>query len=184
MSVGLIAALAANGAIGVDGHLPWRLPRDLARFKRLTMGHALLMGRKTFDSIGRPLPGRTTVVVTRNPAWPAPPGVLVAASVAAGIAAATAATRAAAMAAGNPLADDGEVFVAGGAEIYRAALPLADLLHLTFVERDFPGDTFFPAVDWARWRLVEDEPHAAGDGAPFAYRFATYERGEPTPGGI
>jgi dihydrofolate reductase len=160
MTAALIAALAANGTIGRDGRLPWHLSPDLARFKRLTLGHTLLMGRKTFESIGRPLPGRTTVVVTRNPAWPAPPGVLVAPSVEEGLA----------------MAPGPEVFVAGGAEVYRATLPLADRLHLTWIEQDFPGDTCFPEVDWGAWRLVDEERHGPGEGAPFAYRFATYER--------
>ncbi len=162
--VSLIAALAANRTIGRDGRLPWHLSPDLVRFKRLTLGHTLLMGRKTFESIGRPLPGRATVVVTRNPLWTAPPGVLAAPSVEAGLA----------------MAPAGEVFVAGGAEVYRATLPIADRLYLTFVEQDFAGDTFFPEVDWARWRLIEDEPHPPGDGAPFPYRFSTYERAAGT----
>ena len=159
--VSLIAAVAANGAIGRAGGLPWHLPPDLARFKRLTVGHTLLMGRRTFESIGgRPLPGRTTVVVTRNPAFPATPGVVAAPTVAQAIA----------------VAPGPEVFVAGGSDVYRDALPLADRLCMTWIDRDFPGDTFFPEVDWSAWRLVDEERHPAGDGAPFAYRFATYER--------
>jgi dihydrofolate reductase len=159
--VSLIAAVAANGAIGRDGGLPWHLPPDLARFKRLTKGHTLLMGRRTFESIGsRPLPGRTTVVVTRELDLAALPGVLAVPTVAAGIA----------------VGPGPEVFVAGGAGIYRDALPLADRLAMTWIEQDFPGDTFFPAVDWSAWRLTEEERHPPGDGAPFGYRFATYER--------
>jgi len=159
--VSIIAAVAANGAIGRAGGLPWHLPPDLARFKRLTTGHTLLMGRRTFESVGgRPLPGRTTVVVTRDPVFPELPRVLAAPTVARGIA----------------IAPGPEVFIAGGSGIYRDALPLADRLCMTWIERDFDGDTFFPEVDWAAWRLVEDERHPAGDGAPFAYRFATYER--------
>jgi len=159
--VSLIAALAANRVIGRDGGLPWRLAPDLARFQRLTRGHTLLMGRRTFESIGsRPLPGRPLVVVTRDPAWTPPPGVLAARSVDEGIA----------------IAPGPEVFVAGGAGIYRDALARADRLYLTFIEQDFAGDTFFPPFDLARWRLVDEERHAAGDGAPFAYRFATYDR--------
>jgi len=159
--VSLIAAVAANGAIGRAGGLPWHLPPELARFKRLTVVHTLLMGRRTFESIGgRPLPGRTTVVVTRNPAFPATPGVVAAPTVAEAIA----------------VAPGPEVFVAGGSGVYRDALPLADRLCITWIDRDFPGDTFFPDVDWSAWRLVDEERHPAGDGAPFAYRFATYER--------
>ncbi len=159
--VSLIAAVATNGAIGRGGSLPWHLPPDLARFKRLTSGHTLLMGRRTFESIGRrPLPGRTTVVVTREAGLAAMPGVLAAPTVAEGIA----------------VAPGPEVFVAGGAGIYRDALPLADRLEMTWIEQDFPGDTFFPQVDWSAWRLTDEERHPPGDGAPFAYRFATYER--------
>ena len=159
--VSIVAAVAANGAIGVRGGLPWRLPPDLARFKRLTMGCTLLMGRRTFESIGgKPLPGRTTVVVTRSPELVAAPGVLVAPTVAQGIA----------------IAPGPEVCIAGGSEIYRDALPLADRLAMTWIERDFEADTFFPPIDWSAWRLVDEERHESGDGAPFGYRFATYER--------
>jgi dihydrofolate reductase len=162
--VAIVAAVAANGTIGRDGGLPWHLPPDLARFKRLTMGCTLLMGRRTFESIGgRPLPGRTTVVVTRSPELVVAPGVLAAPTVAEGVA----------------VAPGPEVFVAGGSGVYRDALPLADRLEMTWIERDIPGDTFFPPVDWSAWRLVEEERHEAGDGAPFAYRFATYERNVP-----
>jgi dihydrofolate reductase len=159
--VTLIAALAANRTIGRDGQVPWRLPADLARFKRRTMGHPLIMGRKTFESIGsRPLPGRPIVVLTRDRSFAPPPGVLAASSVEEAI----------------EIAAGPEVFVAGGAEVYRSALPRADRLDLTFVDADVPGDTFFPEVDWSEWRLVEEERHPPGEGVPFGYRFALYER--------
>src|SRR4029079_5034922 len=160
-------ALAQGGVIGRDNRLPWRLPPDLRRFKRLTMGHPLLLGRRTFESIGRPLPGRTTVVITRRPDWAAkgvPPGVIVARSV----------PEALSLARAQPGGE--EVFVAGGAEVYRETLALADRLHLTRIEADFPGDTFFPAFDPAAWRLVEEERHGPGEEAPFAYRFEVWER--------
>lgn len=158
MRLSAIAALASNGVIGQGNALPWRLPEDLRRFKQLTLGHTLLMGRRTFDSIGRPLPGRTTVVLTRQPGW-SHPGVLVAHDL-------DEALR---------LAPTPEVFVAGGAEVYRLALPHTQRLLLTRLHRDYPGDTFFPEVDLSQWRLVEQEHHPASAEAP-AFSFLTYER--------
>ncbi len=154
MTVTIVAAIASNGVIGRDGGLPWRLPEDLARFKRLTMGHVLVMGRRTYDSIGRPLPGRTTIVVTRQPGWSAD-GVEVAAGLD------DALSRAA--------ANDQEVFVVGGSQVYAAALPVAHRLALTLVDDCLDGDTYFPDVDWSRWREVRREPH---DG----FAFVDYER--------
>src|SRR5437867_8251794 len=130
MTLSIIAAMARNRVIGRDNRLPWHLPADLARFKQLTMGHWLLVGRKTYDSIGRPLPGRTIVVITRNKGFTAK-GVLVAYSLA----------EAVRMAAGD------EVFVAGGAQIYQQALPLARRMYLTILDQDFEGDAFFPDFD-------------------------------------
>lgn len=155
MPVTLVAAVARNGVIGRDGALPWHLPEDLRRFKSLTLGHVLVMGRRTFESIGRPLPGRTTIVVTRRPDWPAPEGVLVAPSLEAALA------RAAAL--------DDEVFLVGGAEIYRRGLEVADFLELTEVDAEPSGDTVFPAVDWSRWRQTGRTP---GDG----FTFVSYAR--------
>lgn len=156
MTVTIVAAVARNGVIGVDGGLPWHLPDDLRRFKELTMGHVLVMGRRTYESIGRPLPGRTTVVVTRQPGWSAGadevirardvPGALVLAT-----------------------EIDDEVFVVGGGHVYEEALPLADRLELTFVDAEPEGDTFFPEVDWSQWREVAREE---GDGVAYV----TYER--------
>ena len=143
MPVTILAAVARNGVIGVDGGLPWHIPGDLPRFKQRTMGHALVMGRRTYESIGRALPGRTTVVVTRQPDWKAD-GVVTAASVSEALA------RAAEF--------DDEVFVVGGAQIYAEALPVTDRLELTLVDAEPEGDTFFPEVDWLRWREVGREP--------------------------
>jgi len=158
MTLALIVAVAENGVIGVDNRLPWRLPADLQRFKQLTMGHHIIMGRRTWDSIGRPLPGRTSVVVTRNRALAVPAGVLVATSLDEAIAA---------------CAGDPEPFVIGGAELYRASLPRADRLHLTVVERAFAGDTWFPDFDRSSWRLDASERHADGE---LSYRFETWVR--------
>jgi dihydrofolate reductase len=163
MSVALIAAVGANGVIGSKGGLPWRLPEDLKRFKALTMGHTLVMGRATYDSINRPLPGRRTIVVTRQPAWTAS-GVDVAHSVDEALL----------------MAGRGPVFVAGGGEIYRQCLDRADVLHLTLVDTNVEGDTWFPEFDRSAFREVARESHAEGD-LPFA--FVTYERATPvTPG--
>jgi dihydrofolate reductase len=157
--ISLIAAMAANRAIGIDGRLPWRLPADLKRFKALTLGHTLVMGRKTHESIGRPLPGRKTIVVTHRQDY-APPGVQVAHSVDEALA----------------QAGDGEVFVGGGEEIFRQTLDRADRIYLTRIEKDFPGDTFFPEIDESAWRIVEKEDCPATDETPFAYTFLTLDR--------
>ena len=152
MPVTIVAAVARNGVIGVDGGLPWHLPEDLRRFKELTLGHVLVMGRKTYESIGRPLPGRTTVVVTRNPQWdPGAADVRVAATVEEAVDAAA--------------AIDPDVFVVGGAEVYRAALPLADRLELTLVDAEPDGDTRFPDVAWDAWRELRRDD---GDGVAYA----------------
>jgi dihydrofolate reductase len=132
----LVAAYAAGRVIGADGAIPWRIPEDFAHFKAVTMGGTLVMGRATFDSIGRALPGRTTVVVTRDPDWSAD-GVLVAHSV----------EEALALAAEQP----GETYVAGGAQIYRQTLPLATHQVLTEVEAEVEGDTFYPDFDRSEW---------------------------------
>lgn len=150
----IVAAVARNGVIGVRGGLPWQIPRDLAHFKELTMGHALVMGRATFESIGRPLPGRSNIVLTRRPDW-AHEGVDVARSLQEAV---------------DIAASRGQdVFIAGGAEVYRSALATADRLELTEVDAEPEGDTWFPSVDWSRWREVGRQP-----GPGFA--FVTYER--------
>jgi dihydrofolate reductase len=158
--ISIIAAVAANGVIGRDNDLPWRLPADLRRFKRLTMGHHLIMGRRTFESIGRPLPGRTTVVLSRRPD-PPHPDVLLARGL----------EEALQMAA----ADD-EVFVAGGAEIYALALPRADRVYLTRLHREFDGDARFPPFDEAAWELLEREDHEADERNRYPHTFLVYQR--------
>jgi dihydrofolate reductase len=132
----MVAAVADNGVIGVDGDIPWRIPDDFAHFKRTTLGHVLVMGRATFESIGRPLPGRTTVVLTRDSSWTAD-GVLVAPSLDAALA----------------LADDlpGDVVIAGGALVYDEAMRVADEQVLTAVHLTPEGDTFYPDFDPAEW---------------------------------
>jgi dihydrofolate reductase len=142
----LIVAVAANDVIGRDNRLPWHLPEDLRYFKRMTLGKPVLMGRKTWESIGHPLPGRPNLVVSTRPGWTAP-GALVAPSL-------TEALRLA-----EPLAGDGEIMVIGGARLFTEALPLARRLYLTEVHGHFDGDVFFPPPDPAQWREIRREDH-------------------------
>lgn len=142
MRVTLIAAVASNGVIGADGDIPWRIPEDWRRFKSLTLGHTLVMGRKTYDSIGRPLPGRTTIVITRQPSWRAD-GITVVHTLEEALQA----------------APEGEVFIAGGGDIYRLALPLADRMSLTEVDQSPEGNAFFPEWDSAQWRQTARIEH-------------------------
>lgn len=156
--VSLIAAVASNGIIGRDGRMPWHLPEDLKRFKALTMGHAIVMGRKTFDSIGRLLPGRRTVIVTRQRNYRVE-GAEVVNSLGDAIALAR---------------NDDEVFVIGGGEIYVQALPLATRLHLTEIDATAEGNVHFPAIDRGQWHETSRESHRTVDGTAFA--FVTYDR--------
>ena len=153
----LVAAVAANGVIGANGRLPWQLPEDLKHFKRLTLGHPVIMGRRTWESLGKPLPGRDNIVVSGQPGYEAP-GASVAASLEAALA----------LCAGEPVA-----FVIGGSRLFAEALPLATGLVLTEIGRDFPGDTWFPAYDRSRWREAQREAHTAADGMRFD--FVRYE---------
>jgi dihydrofolate reductase len=167
MDVVIHVAIAENGVIGRDGGLPWRLSTDLKRFKADTMGKPVIMGRKTYEGIGRPLPGRLNIVVTRDPAWRAE-GVEVAHSLAAAIQLAT--VR------GRCMAGIDEVCVIGGGEIYAQALPLADRLHVTHVLAPVDGDAHFPPIDPAVWRAVRSEEVAAGEKDSHATRHTVYER--------
>jgi len=155
----LIVAMARNRVIGRGGRLPWRLPSDQQRFKALTTGHHIIMGRKTWDSIGRPLPGRVSVVVTRNNAYAA-----------AGATVVHSLPEALALSRGDP-----EAFVIGGEELYREALPLAERIYLTELEDDYPGDAFFPPLAPAEWRVIQREQHPPQDAEP-AWTFVVYER--------
>ena len=141
MKIILIAAMAKNRVIGRGNGIPWHIPGEQQRFKTMTMGHTLVMGRKTFESIGRPLPGRKTIIITRNPEYPAA-GCSVAPSLAAALA----------------LCPDTEtIFIAGGGEIYREALPLADAIYLTMLDREVEGDTLFPEVAPNQFRATSTE---------------------------
>ena len=160
MIVSIIAAMSENRIIGRGGDLPWCLPADLARFKALTTGHMIIMGRKTFDSIGKPLPGRKSIVVTRNPDYH-PGGVHVARSIEQAI---------------GDSASEKEIFIVGGGEIYRQALPIVGKMYLTIVHATIEGDTYFPKFDERDWRLVDDEHHEADDHHTHAFSFQRYER--------
>lgn len=163
--VSLIVAAAENGVIGRQGQLPWRLPADLQHFKALTLGHPLVMGRRTFDSIGRALPGRPNLVLTSRAGWRAPAGVLVAHSL----------PEALALAVAQPGGE--EICVIGGGEIYRQALPAADVVHLTEVHTTVPdGDAFFPTLSPTEWREETRQRHPADERHAVAYSFVTLRR--------
>jgi dihydrofolate reductase len=166
VAIAIIAAVAANGVIGNGNAIPWRLPSDFAHFKRMTVGKPLIMGRKTFESIGRPLPGRTNIVVTRRDDYQ-PEGVIVAPSLEAALAQAQQIAR---------TERANEVMVGGGAEIYAQALPIADRLYITHVGANPDGDSYFPAVDLAHWREsgVINVPPNPNDSA--AFRIKVYRR--------
>jgi dihydrofolate reductase len=156
----IIAALAANRVIGRNNALPWHLPADLKRFKALTMGHPVVMGRKTYESIGRPLPGRRNLVITRNRGYSAP-GCEVVHSLDAAIAACR---------------DAQEIFVIGGAELYRESLPRAHCLEFTEIRAEIEGDATFPEFSMSEWHETGREIHSDEAGIPFRYDFARYER--------
>lgn len=158
--ISLVVAMTKNRVIGRDGDMPWRLSSDLRRFKRITMGHHLIMGRKTFDSIGRPLPGRTTIVISRS-ANDDDPNIRVARSIADAI---------------KIAGDDEEIFITGGAQIYELALPSVDRVYLTQIQCELDGDTYFPNVDWSKWQLIDHEDHLADEKNNHNYSFLTYDR--------
>jgi len=156
----LIAAVARNGVIGRDGRIPWHLPGDLPRFKRITMGHPVIMGRKTWESLGRPLPGRRNIVLSRSPGLKLD-GAEVFASLGDALAA---------------CADAAEVFVIGGTGAYREALPRADRLLLTEIDADIEGDACFPAFDRRKWRETAREIQPANPDNPLPFAYVDYER--------
>jgi len=152
MTITVLAAVGANLVIGRGGEMPWHLPEDLAHFKATTMGHTMVMGRKTYDSIGRALPGRRTVVITRQQDWHAP-GVEVAHSLAEALA----------------LTGPTEVFIIGGSEVYRQAMPFADQMMLTEIEQSPEGDAYFPTFEPDDWQETAREHHEG-------FAFVTYQR--------
>lgn len=155
-----VVAMTREGVIGRDNAMPWKLPDDLKRFKALTMGKPMLMGRKTFLSIGKPLPGRTTLVLTRDPAWQAE-GVIAVRSVEEAF---------------QKMGDAPELCVVGGAEIFALTLPVTDVIYLTRIHADIPGDTHFPPFDTSEWRETERVEHPADERHAYAMTFSTLER--------
>jgi dihydrofolate reductase len=160
MTLALIGAVAANGVIGRNGTLPWRLPEDLRHFRRLTTGHAVIMGRRTWESLPHALPGRQNIVVTHRPGYRAD-GAKVVASL-------DAALRA--------VVYPSPPFCIGGGELYRAAVPLAGTAYITEIAKAYAGDATFPALDPREWVETAREAHVHEDDEPFEYAFVTYER--------
>ncbi|ANB58242.1 dihydrofolate reductase [Anoxybacillus sp. B7M1] len=163
--ISLIVAMDHHRVIGKDNQLPWHLPADLAYFKRVTMGHPIIMGRKTFESIGRPLPGRENIIITRNHSF-RPEGCTVIHSVA--DIQKIAAER-----------ENEEIFIIGGAELFRATLPLADRLYITKIAGQFAGDTFFPSFDEREWCLVSSQQGQKDEKNRYDFAFLVYERKRP-----
>jgi dihydrofolate reductase len=158
--ISLIVAVAKNGVIGAGNAIPWHLPAELRIFKSATMGHHIVMGRRTWESIGKLLPGRTTVIVTRQQGYEVP-GAIVAHSLEAALAACR---------------GDDEVFVIGGAQLFRETLPIADRLHYTVVDTEPAGDVRMPAVDWSAWHEVSAVESPPDERNAYAFRYAIYER--------
>ena len=161
MKISLIVAMASNRAIGLNNQMPWHLSADLKRFKQVTMGHPIIMGRLTFEAIGKPLPGRTNIIVSRNKAYQQE-GCLIADSIE------SASYKACRLA--------NEVFVIGGATLYKATLPVADNLFITQINQEFEGDTFFPEFDRSQWLEVEREDVTDDTQTGFSYSFLKFAR--------
>jgi dihydrofolate reductase len=165
MKITLIVAMTTNRVIGLNNRMPWHLPADLKRFRKITMGYPILMGRKTFESIGKPLPGRTNIIISKNPDY-RQAGCLVFNDIPTAIHA------------GCRFAE--EIFVIGGSDLYQATLPLAGTLYLTEINKDFPGDTFFPEIDPGDWTEQEREDIPDDPAAEFDYSFLKWvRRGKP-----
>jgi dihydrofolate reductase len=158
----LIAAVANNRIIGNQNKLPWHLPADLKYFKSVTMGHHIIMGRKTFESIGggRPLPGRTSIIITKQSGYKAE-GCIVVHSLEEAL---------------NAAKHDNEPFVIGGADIFKQSLEIADKIYLTKIHHDFEGDIFFPKMEFNKWNLIVCEEHDADEKNKYPYTFLTYVR--------
>ena len=160
MTLSLIVAMSENGVIGHQGDTPWHISQDLQRFKRLTMGHHMIMGRKTFDSIGRLLPGRTTVILTRNRQYSID-GAIIAHCLSDAIEIAK---------------DDDQLFIVGGGQIYHSALRLVTRMYVTRVHVELDGDTRFPEIDWGDWSVEKSTMHLADKDNDYNFTFEDYER--------
>ena len=161
MKISLIVAMASNRVIGLNNKMPWHLSADLKKFKQITMGSPILMGRKTYESIGRPLPGRTNIIISRNTIYQ-PAGCLVFNTIETALEAACKQTP--------------ELCIIGGSELYKALLPLADKLYLTLINQAVEGDTYFPEIDWNDWTEITREDINADTTTPFSYSFLTLEK--------
>ncbi len=166
MNLAILVAVSENGIIGREGKLPWHLSADLRRFRRITMEHAILMGRKTWESIGRPLPGRTSIVISRQSDYATGhPEVQVVGDLDRALAIARQAD-----------CDQDQAFVIGGAAIYKLALPRAERLYFTRVHAEVEGDVRFPEVDWSEWEVKEESHHTADEFDQFDHTFTVYQR--------
>lgn len=157
--ISMIWAMGKNNALGCKNRMPWYLPADFVYFKRVTMGQPVIMGRKTFESLGKPLPGRTNIIITRNKDY-SPEGCIVVDSV----------EKA------RELTENKNAFIIGGAEIYKAFLPIADKLYITEIDHDFEADTFFPEIDYSQWKLVSSKPGVKDEKNLYEYKFLVFER--------
>jgi dihydrofolate reductase len=162
--ISILVAMAKNRVIGRNNALPWQLPPDLKRFKELTMGHHIVMGRKTYESIGRPLPGRTSVIITRQPDYQVP-GAIVVASIDQALKICSAGKEV-----------DQEIFVIGGAQIYRQSLGLCQRIYITEIQQEFDGDTLFPELNQQVWREISREKHRLNDDDGLEYHFVVLDR--------
>lgn len=158
--ISIIVAVAANGVIGSGNRMPWHIPEDLKRFKAITTGHPVVMGRKTFESLGRPLPNRTNVVITRNRDYRAE-GATVVGSLYEALAL---------------FGQDEEIFIIGGGEIYKQAMEIAEKLYITRIRHEFDGDTYFPDIDGDKWSATYCETHQRGEKFPHPFEFVDYRR--------
>ena len=160
--ISVLVAMDKNRLIGKDNDLPWRLPADLAYFKKITMGHSIVMGRKTYESIGRPLPGRENIIVTRNKDYVAPGCKVI--------------NTTEEIIQLEAVQEHKELFVIGGAEIFTEVLPFANKLYITMIDEIFDGDTYFPEVEKAEWTLISEEQGIKDDKNPYLYYFQVFER--------
>lgn len=162
MKISLIVATSENDVIGKDGSIPWHIPADLKHFKTLTMGHHIIMGRKTYESIGKPLPGRINIILTKNPGYKAD-GCIVADSLQKAI---------------NIAREqkNSEVFIIGGEEIFKLVLPMADRVYLTRVHEKFDGDAYLPKLDPVKWKQVSCQVHLRDEQNPYPFDFCVYEK--------
>jgi dihydrofolate reductase len=160
MTLSIIVAVSENNVVGINNRLPWYLPADLKRLKSVTMGHHLIMGRRTFESLGRPLPGRTSVVITRNKNYKAE-GAVVVSSLKEAL---------------EVVKNDAEPFIFGGGEVFREALPMVNRIHMTRIHQDFDGDTFFPELNESEWKETLREDYEPDEKNKYSYSFIILER--------